>query len=252
MVESKQTTKGACEPTAPVLSAQRLTTGLLAVAMGIFALIIGSQLRHRYPFEHNFHDDIDSPVLAIELATDAKALETILGTENPAGANPKTNPGIAVACLRTNTFEDFFFIPLYTSFLCAFAALFAIRADGSRMADRWTIACLAILVALFDCTENVGILRALDATHLSDSAAQAICWPSRCKWSLLGLALLLSGWILARSASPIYSLPTRRLLALSYGAAGALLLIGLIRPHVIELATSVFALLVVINIMGLL
>jgi hypothetical protein len=153
--------------------------------MAVSALLIGLQLAHRYPFEHNFHDDIDSPVLAIELATNAKALEAVLGTENPADVNPRTNPSIAVACLRTNTFKDFWFIPLYTLFLWQFAALFAIRADGSRMAHRRTIAGLAVLIAVLDCTENIGILRALGASRLSDFTAQAICWPSRGKWSLL-------------------------------------------------------------------
>lgn len=108
------------------------------------------------------------------------------------------------------------------------------------------------MMAAFDCAENVGILRALDASSLSDAMAQAICWPSRCKWGLFAVALLFTGWILVRSSSLLYSLPTRRLLALAYGAAGILMLIGLMKPHVIELATNVFALLTIINIVGLL
>jgi len=252
VVESKQTIKDACAATEPVLSGRRFATGLLAVAILVFALIMRSQLTHGYLLEHNFHGGIDSPVLALELAGDERELRMVLGTEDPADVGPKTNPGLAIACLRTNTFEDFFFILLYTSFLWAFAGLFAIRADGSPMAHRWAIACLAVLTALFDCAENVGILRALGATHLSDSTAQAICWPSRCKWTVFGLALLLTGWLLTRSASPIYSLPSRRLLALAYGVAGALLMIGLMRPHVIEIAISVFAILIVIHVIGLL
>jgi len=50
----------------------------------------------------------------------------------------------------------------------------------------------------------------------------------------------------------MYSLPTRRLLALAYSAAGILMLIGLEQPHVIEIATSLFALLTIINMAGLL
>jgi len=119
--------------------------------------------------------------------------------------------------------------------------LFAVRADGSRMPHLWILAGVAVLTAGFDCAENVGILRALGASHLSISMAQAICWPSGCKWGLFGLALLLTAWILGQSASLIYFLPTRRLLALAYGTAGILLFICLAIPHVIELAVDMFA-----------
>lgn len=237
-------------PAEPHLSSGRLATGLLAVAMAVVGLLIGFQLKGHYPFEHNFHDKIASPVLALELSTDTSDLNEVLHTETPGQANPDTDAGKAVARLRTNTHQDFFFIPLYTSFLWAFAVLFA--AGTHRRRHRIAIAGLVILVAAFDCAENVGILRALGASSISDSIAQAICWPSRCKWGLFAVVLLVTGWILVRSSSLLYSLATRRLLALAYGAAGILMLIGLIKPHIIELATSVFALLTIINIVGLL
>jgi hypothetical protein len=220
--------------------------------MAIFAIFIANQFSRKYSFPHNFHHDINSPILAIELSTDAKQLEAVLGTTNPAGADPAGNAGIAVASLRTNTYEDFGFIPMYTVFLWSFAVLFAIRADGSPTIHRITIAALALLIAASDCLENVGILRTLGATSLSDSMALATSWPSRGKWGLFAVALLLTGWILARSESPDYSLPTRRLLALAYGAAGILMSIGLAFPHLIELATNIFGLLVAVNIVGLL
>jgi hypothetical protein len=220
--------------------------------MAVYGLVMGCQLRHRYSLEHNFHDDIDSPVLAIELVPDANALAAVLGTDKPASVDPAIRPSIAVTCLRANTYEDFFFILLYASFLWQFATLFAIRVDGTPMFHRSTIAGLAVLIAALDCGENIGILRALGASNLNDFPVQAIYWPSRGKWGLFGVALLLTGWILARSASSIYLLPTRRLLALAYGTAGVLMLIGLTMPHMIELATQMFALLVAINIVGLL
>jgi hypothetical protein len=220
--------------------------------MAVFAIIVSSQLKNHYPFLHNFHGKIDSPVLAVELSRNAKELEGVLGAASPANAAPKSSPAIAVACLRTNTYEDFVFIPLYTLFLWKFAVLFAIGADGSRMVHRKTIGGLAILIAVFDCAENIGILHALGAYPLTDSMAHTICWPSRCKWGLFAVALLLTAWILARSESPLYSLPTRRLLALAYGTAGFLMLVGLAMPHVIELASAMFALLVAVNIVGLL
>jgi hypothetical protein len=237
----------------PELSSGRLATGVLAVTMTFVALLIAYQLKGHYPFEHNFHAKINSPVLALELSTDSNDLKQVLHTENPGQAGPDSGAGKAIAGLRANTYEDFFFIPLYTFFLWAFAVLFAAAGPHRRqIAHRRAIAVLLILVAVFDCAENVGILRALDASSISRSMAQAICWPSRCKWGLFAVALLLTGWILVRSSSHLYSLPTRHLLALAYGAAGILVLIGLMKPHVIELASSVFALLTIINIVGLL
>lgn len=250
VAESRQTTHDKSMPANPHLSSGRLATGLLAVAMTIVALLIAHQLKSQYPFQHNFHDKIDSPVLALELSTGIDDLQEVLHTKNPGQANPDSRVVEAVASLRTNTHEDFFFIPLYTSFLWTFAVLFAV--GPRRIAHRIAMASLVILVAAFDCAENFGILRALSASSIGPSTAQAICWPSRCKWGLFAVALLLTGWILVRSSSPLYSLPTRRLLALIYGAAGLLMLIGLIEPHVIELATKLFALLTIINMVGLL
>jgi len=235
----------------PHLSWGRLLTGLLAVVMAVAGMVIGRQVKSRYPFEHNFHDKIDSPILALELSASNDDLQEVLHTENPAQAN--SDPGVrkAIACLRTSTYEDFFFIPLYTSFLWAFAVLLA-GPDRRYAAYRRAITGVAILVAALDCAENFGILRALDASILGPSTAQAICWPSRCKWSLFAAALLITAGILVRSSNLFYSLATRRLLGLGYGAAAILMWIGLERPRFIELATNMFAVLTIINIVALL
>lgn len=265
----------------------RFSTGWLAVVMTVYAAIIGIQLKQQYPFVHSFHQQIDSPILAVELPGCANDLKGVLGTAEPAAPNParsstlldckgksvgilqndeslnlimkryhsdpNTYPQeIAVASLRTNTYEDFGFIVLYNLFLWKFAALFAVGANGRPAVHRKIMAGLVILTAIFDCMENIGILRALGASSLTDSMAHATRLPSLCKWGLFAAVLLLTGWILARSESPVYSLPTRRLLALAYWSAGALLLIGLGVPHVIELATDMFVLLVLANIVGLL
>jgi len=239
-------------PAEPHFSSARLATGLLAVAIAVLGVTMGARLKSHYPFAHNFHDKIDSPVLALELSTDVHDLNQVLHTENPGQAKPDTDADKAVASLRTNTYEDFFFIPLYASFLWAFAFLFATGTLRRHVTYRWAITAIVISMATFDCAENVGILRALDASSLSDAMAQAICWPSRCKWGLFAVALFFTGWILARSSTLLYSLPTRRLLALVYGAAAILMLIGLLKAHIIELATRVFAILTIINILGLL
>ena len=249
---ARQTKHDKDMPAEPHFSSARLATGLLAVAMAVVGLVIGLQLKRHYPFQRNFHDKIDSPVLTLELSTDVHDLNQVLHTENPGQAKPDTDAGKAIACLRTNTYEDFFFIPLYTAFLWAFAVLFATGTHRRHVIYRWAITAIVILMAAFDCAENVGILRGLDASSLSDAMAQAISWPSRCKWGLFAVALLFTGWILVRSSTLLYSLPTRRLLALAYGATGILMLIGLLKPHIIELATGMFAILTIINIVGLL
>jgi hypothetical protein len=248
--QSTQTIHDKSLATDPHLSPGRLATGLLAVAMAILGLIMTSQLKSHYPFEHNFHDKIDSPILALELSSGVADLKQVLHTETPAEADPATDAGKAIASLRTNTHEDFFFIPLYTFFLWAFAVLFTDANHRNGYVRTFTF--LVILVAAFDCVENIGILRALGASSLSPSTAQAICWPSRCKWGLFAVALLFTAWILVRSSVPLYSLPTRHLLALVYGAAGILMLIGLMEPHFVEVAIRLFALLAGINIVGLL
>jgi hypothetical protein len=234
------------------ISLGNLAVGFLALAMAITAVLIGRQLKAQYPFAHNFHDKIDSPVLAIELSACAKDQQAILGTDHPAQVDPNTPSGKAIECLRSNTYEDFFFIPLYTIFLWGFASRFTTEPHGRRVAHSRTIAVIAILTAIFDCAENFGILRTLKASSLSDAGARATYLPSMCKWFFFGMVLLLTAWILARSSSEVYSLPTRRLLVLAYGSAGVLLLIGLAMPHVIETATNMFGLLVAVNIVGLL
>jgi hypothetical protein len=248
----------------------RLFTGLLALVMSAYAIFIGYQIQQRYLYPHNFHHKIDSPILAIELSRTAEDLEGVVKTTTPAssdpvcrpkglfalrcpgGKSPEGDPGVAIAAIRVNTYKDFLFIVLYNLFLWRFAALFAERADGRRMIHRWIMLVLVILIAIFDCLENRGILNALKASELNDEMARLISTPSLCKWGLFAAALLLTGWILVLSGSSVYSLPTRRLLALAYGASALLMLVGSAVPHVIELAIEVFGLLVAVNIVGLL
>jgi hypothetical protein len=234
------------------LSTGEIVTGLIAVVMAALTVLAGSQLKNHYPFPHNFHDKIDSPVLALELSASVSDLNEVLHTDDPGETKPNTDAGKAVDCLRTNTIEDFFFIPLYTSFLAAFAILFAAGPHRRPVAHRRIVITVVILVAVFDGAENIGILCALRASSLTYSTAQAISVPSHCKWSLFALALLFTAWILARSSGTLYSLATRRLLALAYGAAGVLMMIGLWMPHIIEVSTYLFAFLTIINIVGLL
>jgi len=237
---------------APVMTVRRFVTGFVALMMSVYAIFIAHQFNSRYTTPHDFHDKIDSPILAAELSKTAKDLEGVLHTERPAEARPDSEPGIIVAALRSNTYQDFLFILLYNLFLWSFAALFAGTDEGRRTIHRSIMLALVILIAISDCLENRGILSALNASLLTDKLASTISLASLCKWGLFALALLLTGWILVRSEITVYSLPTRRLFALAYGAAGFLMLVGLTAPHVIELASELFALLVAVNIFGLL
>jgi hypothetical protein len=272
----------ACEPVSPGLSSARRTVGIIALLMSTAALWFGAQLNSGYPLPHDFHDKIDRPVLAIELPRSAADLKQVLSTSDPSGAEamciktlrssnqqnmpknkkelndapkkaqPVCGSAMAVAALRTNTYEDFLFIVLYTLYVWRFAALCAVRADGSPMKLAQVVGWVALATGLLDCAENIGILRVLRADSLTEELALATWWPSTGKWISFGVTLLVTAYILLRSAGPIYSLATRRLLAIGYAISGVLLLVGPARPPLIELATLLFALLAAVNLIALL
>src|SRR5262249_14239402 len=143
---------------------------LLALAMAAWGFFMGNQLKKSYPFDHSFQDGIDSPVLALELADDSADVNCVLHRTAPDLTHPRcadldrTKTQTAIKTLQTNTYEDFLFIPLYTLFLWAFAALFAVREDGKRMPHLWVMAVLAVLTAGFDCWENRRIFHVLDSS----------------------------------------------------------------------------------------
>jgi hypothetical protein len=241
------TTANFCGPLPLIRSRARLLTGVVAALMAALGAVMSVGLGN-YTFDHAFHHDIDSPILAVELASTSSELGKVL--DPPATDEPKAKEQ-ARAVLRTNTYEDCALILLYTSFLWSFGTLFAVRGEGSRTHLR-VLAFVIIATGVSDYTENMGIFRALGARQLTDSLAQHICWPSRCKWSLLGITLLLTAVILLRSGNPIYSLATRRLLAIGYMMAAALVITGLWYPVLIELGMKVFGLIVLINAVALL
>jgi hypothetical protein len=236
-----------CAPVPPIRSRSRLLAAVLAALLAALGLVMSCGLR-KYTFEHKFHHDIDSPVLAVELASNAEELGAVLDPPSPDEKQTKVQTR---AVLYTNTCEDCFFILLYTSFLWCFRALFAVRVDGSRMGLRPVLAGVVIATALADYAENFGIFKALDAAQLSDSLAPRTCWPSRCKWTLFGTALL-AAIILLRSGSPIYSLATRRLLAIGYAITGGLMIAGVWYPALIGPGVKAFGLIVLINLAALL
>ena len=176
-----------CDSPPPSLSRARLAAGLLAVAMTVLGFFMTVDLNGKYKCEHDFHHGIGSPVLAVELASNASELKgpIVPACENLPKPRSEAQDKAKFALVR-NTSADCFFIPLYTLFVWCFGYLFAIRADGSRMWQRHLLAGLTIATAAADYLENIGIFRALSG-GISDQGAQWICWPSRVKWTLLGL-----------------------------------------------------------------
>jgi len=253
-----------CEPVPALLSRDRFTSGLLALLTVLAAVFFGIQFQSAYPFQHDFHDGIDSPILATELAGSASDLRGILNPQYPRYAHP--DPALDVdssryfqlarkrasASLRINTYEDFVFILLYSLFLWQFGRLFA---AGDRRI-RKLLGITVLLTALFDVMENIGILRVLntDLDQEWNRLAPYISIPSRIKWTLFGLALLITSRILVRSANPIYSNAARRLLAIGYVWSAILLWLGIVIhdfSDLIALAVSTFSLLVLVNLIAL-
>jgi hypothetical protein len=243
MTDSERFPKNNLEPR--TMRIKSLVTGLVALLLVCWSILMMIFLRP-YKFDHDFHDEIDSPVLALELAPDASALRSVLQTANP------TDEQCARKVLKINNGLDLILIPIYTCFLWFFADLISPRSNGMNRYIR--IACLLCIMgaALFDYLEDWGIARTLDSRQLTDSLAQATRFSSLVKWGLVGGALLLTSILLFRAATAVYSIATMRLLAILYGVAGFLVLSGLVRNPLIEFGMKIFAFLVVINAIGLL
>lgn len=190
----------------------------------------------KYPFPHVFHHDVDSPVLALEISQDAGDLDAILRRSDPHSMQ-------AIDFQRVTNELDLIFIPLYTFFLWSLARVFTNRAG--------LLTLLIIGTGLFDYVEDWQIFRALTGE------TPPIFIPSLIKWAMLGLVFLGTGIILLRSHSAVYSLATKRLLAIAYFISGILLLTSVvfgarIGYSLIELAMDLFAFVVVIHVVGLL
>ena len=211
----------------------------------------------KYPFPHDFHHDIDSPILALEISRgggdinqvlrpgptpQAEAEECDLGTGDH-------NPTAAACEAQAHDYEfksnelDLIFIPLYAFFLWSSARVFTQR---TRL-----LALLILGAAAFDYLEDWQIFQALNGM------SPAIYVPSLIKWALLGLVLFSTGIILLRSKSAIYSLPTKRLLSIAYFLSGVLLLLAVafgswIGYSLIELATTLFSVVLVVHVIGFL
>jgi hypothetical protein len=218
---------------------RELTTraGVAAALTIAWAALLMSALKP-YPFPHIFPHDIDSPVLALELSHGVSDIDAVLHRPDASDKSAK-----AIHIMQLGNVLDLVFIPIYAFFLWSLARVFAQR-----------IALLTWLIvgtALFDYIEDGLIFRALDGAN------PPIYLASLVKWALLGLTLVLTALLLLRSASPVYSLPTKRLLGVGYLISGGLLVLAAALGHwigysYIELGIAIFSLLVVVHVIGLL
>jgi hypothetical protein len=220
------------------LARARLRTGLFALLMVLWSLLMFVLLRP-YPIDHDFPSQIDSPVLALELPSDAHDLETVLRSADPK-ITARTQQVLSI-----NNCLDLVLIPLYAAFLWFFVDMLT-GAPGSRTLCRICHATILGAV-LFDYLEDFGIFRALRGAQLTDEIAHAISLPSHVKWGFFGSALFFVGMLLFRSDGLIYSKATTRIQAILFTVAGLLVLSGLMEPAKIELGANVFGLCAVWN-----
>jgi hypothetical protein len=209
-----------------------VATALTIVWAAILTLTV-----NRYPFPHVFPYDINSPVLALELSHGASDIDAVLHRSEPDKAP------VATHIMWLGNVLDLIFIPIYAFFLWSIARLFG--APGR------VLTLLIVGTALFDYLEDGLIFQALSGAN------PPIYLASLVKWGLLGLTLLFTAVLLFRSASPVYSLPTKRLLGMGYLASGGLIVVavvagGWIGYSYIELGLGVFSLLAVVHVIGLL
>jgi hypothetical protein len=210
--------------------------GVAAALTIVWGLLMG-WAGNQYPFPHIFAHDIGSPVLALELSSDDLEIDSVLHRSEQEKA-PR-----AVDTMRLVNLLDLVFIPIYTFFLWSVARVFT---------PHTRVLTLVIAgVALFDYAEDWQINEALHGAN------PAIYLPSLVKWGLLGLALLMTAIILLRSASPVYSDATKKLLAIAYAASGGLTIVSVVSGRAIgysyiSLAMQIFGLLVVVHVVGML
>jgi hypothetical protein len=251
---------------AKVRSEQRLklSAGIAALLTVLWGLLLSvppqfpvlSQkfaiLPPRYPFHHQFHHDVDSPILALEISQGADDINLVLhpGPNKEAEAREcnlgrkDRQPTAAVCEAQARDFEyksnvlDLVFIPLYAFSVWALLRVFIGRTGP--------LVLFILGTAAFDYLEDWRIFQALDGEN------PAIYVPSLVKWGLLGLALLATGIVLLRSKNPVFSLATKRLLGLAYVVSSLLLLISvalgtIIGYSLIELGVALFSFLLVIQ-----
>jgi hypothetical protein len=209
----------------------KTATGFAALVLIVWATLMGGWTRYTFP--HRFARDIDSPVLALELARDRTELG--LATQ---GQKPE-----AVDALTRNTRFDLILIPLYAIFLLLLASLFGVNG--------WVAAALILVAVAGDYVEDVLMFRSLNGLSPGQFA------PSVVKWSLLAVVIGLIGARMITGSARVYAFATEALLGLVHVVAAVLMLLALafgtwIGYSWLELGTALFAITVPVHAMAML
>src|SRR5215467_1865290 len=89
-------------------------TGLAALLTAIWAILMGTLLTSAYTFPHRFPHEIDSPVLALELASNPSEVNAVLQRNT----NDAKKIATAARALLVNTKLDLVFILLTPPICC--------------------------------------------------------------------------------------------------------------------------------------
>ncbi len=222
--------------------AVKITTGLAALLMtlwAIFMLVLLSRGGNAYTFPHRFSHDIDSPVLAIELASERSDVDAALKRSD----NDPAKIRAAERALHFNTVLDLVFIPLYTIYLVFLARLLG-------CSGKWVVAAI-VGAGIFDYIEDACIFLTLSG------AGPVPFVPSLIKWGLLALSFAIIGAGMLRGGATVYSFATQALLGIAHLAAAVLILVAVVLGRLIgystlQLGNEIFAVTVVVNLVGLL
>jgi hypothetical protein len=192
-----------------------------------------------YTLPHRFPHDIDSPVLALELASEKSDIDAVLQKNTSDPANTRD----AKRALHLDTVLDLVFIAIYTTYLILLARLFG-------CGGKWVLAAI-IGAAIFDYIEDVCIFLTIAGTGPPPFV------PSLIKWGLLAVGLALIGKGLLQGGAAVYSFATNTLLGVAHLAAAVLILVAavfgrFIGYSLLELGNEIFAITVFVNLVGLL
>jgi hypothetical protein len=224
----------------------RLGLSALLTLLWAVLMLIGLKTFAPYPFESRFHQNVASPILAIELSDPPRSQldvdQVLRGHPLPQFAkhNPEANHARAVTAIRVNALLDLVFIPLYVWYFIELAR--AVTRPGLAR----PLALIAILAGIFDYVEDGFIFAVLSGGLLP------VILPSLIKWGLISLVLLGLAVSLLASSGRVYSLATERLTGLVHLYAGALVFLAVTCNHWygyswIETGNAMFAATVLIN-----
>jgi hypothetical protein len=191
-------------------TATRIVGGL-AFLFILYSLWMGQMTVQGLP------DCYSNPVLALELVKNGADIKTIVGPEG----------GDVQKFLKKSTTKDFGYIVVYAIFFVALGLLLSRMSFSSAGWVGSLAATCAVVAAVLDVIEDLGMLKAIDG-EASDSLANSIRYPSLAKWAFLFVFSLLVGLLLIARRDVFVIPAVVFLLAALLGLGGVIL--NLLRP----------------------